>query len=131
MHWFTEMIGLIQSKGVIVPDTVPEASGRRVLTMMYVDGAKIDDLAALASGDIDASESIKALIESWFALTLCTGVFHGDMHAGNLLLTGEGEVVLLDWGIVGRLPAASQVFFRRSLEAPSATSRHGPTCATT
>ena len=38
------------------------------------------------------------------------------MHAGNLLLTADGEVVLLDWGIVGRLPDASRRFFRRSLE---------------
>ena len=59
---------------------------------------------------------VKHLIETWFALTLCTGVFHGDMHAGNLLLTDTGEVVLLDWGIVGRLPEASRRFFRRSLE---------------
>jgi len=116
MHWFNEMIGVIGAKGVTVPDTVLEASGQRVLTMTYIEGAKIDDLAALAASDVDARLAIKALIESWFALTLCTGVFHGDMHAGNLLLTGGGEVVLLDWGIVGRLPAASQVFFRRSLE---------------
>jgi len=84
--------------------------------MELVVGAKIDDLTRLVEGDIDTRSSIQALIESWFALTLCTGVFHGDMHAGNLLLTASGEVVLLDWGIVGRLPAASQTFFRRSLE---------------
>jgi hypothetical protein len=38
------------------------------------------------------------------------------MHAGNLLLTPDGRVAVLDWGIVGRLPAASRTFFRRSLE---------------
>ena len=106
MRWFDEMIDLLGTEGVAVPATVADASGPRVLTMAYVDGAKIDDLAALAAGDIDARQAIKALIESWFALALCTGVFHGDMHAGNLLLTPTGEVVLLDWGIVGRLPGA-------------------------
>ena len=116
MRWFDEMIDLLGTEGVAVPTTIPDASGPRVLTMAYVDGAKIDDLAALAAGDIDARQALKALIESWFALALCTGVFHGDMHAGNLLLTPTGEVVLLDWGIVGRLPAPSLNFFRRSLE---------------
>jgi aarF domain-containing kinase len=116
MRWFEEMIDLLGTEGVAVPATVAAASGPRVLTMAYVDGAKIDDLAALAAGDIDARQAVKALIESWFALALCTGVFHGDMHAGNLLLTPTGEVVLLDWGIVGRLPAPSLSFFRRSLE---------------
>jgi hypothetical protein len=116
MQWFEEMVEVIHAKGVRVPRTMLEASGPRVLTMELIEGAKIDDLARLAEGDIDTKSSIQALIESWFALALCTGVFHGDMHAGNLLLTPDGGVVLLDWGIVGRLPAASLRFFRRSLE---------------
>src|SRR3954467_485086 len=84
--------------------------------MELVEGAKIDDLERLAECDIATRASIQALIESWFALALCTGVFHGDMHAGNLLLRPDGTVVLLDWGIVGRLPESSRRFFRRSLE---------------
>jgi hypothetical protein len=116
MAWFEEMVGILGSKGVRVPRTMPHASGPRVLTMEFVEGAKIDDLSRLAEGDIDTRSSIQALIESWFALALCTGVFHGDMHAGNLLLTPDGGVVLLDWGIVGRLPGPSLKFFRRSLE---------------
>jgi hypothetical protein len=116
MSWFEEMVEVIGANGVRVPATLPEHSGRRVLTMELIDGTKIDDLASIDSKDIDARPAIKALIESWFALTLCTGVFHGDMHAGNLLLGQNGEVVLLDWGIVGRLPEPSMRFFRRSLE---------------
>jgi hypothetical protein len=116
MDWFAEMTATIGARGVRVPKTMPHASGQRVLTMEFVHGHKIDDLAAIADGSIDASRAMESLIEAWFALTLCTGVFHGDMHAGNLLITPGGDVVLLDWGIVGRLPAASRTFFRRSLE---------------
>jgi tRNA A-37 threonylcarbamoyl transferase component Bud32 len=116
MQWFESMVDVVGANGVRVPSTMPSASGPRVLTMELVEGTKIDDLAALASADVDTRSSIQALIESWFALALCTGVFHGDMHAGNLLLTPDGGVVLLDWGIVGRLPAPSLKFFRRSLE---------------
>jgi hypothetical protein len=116
MDWFGAMTKVIGARGVRVPATMAHASGRRVLTMEFIHGAKVDDLEAIATVTIDASRAIEALIESWFALTLCTGVFHGDMHAGNLLLTPEGDIVLLDWGIVGRLPPASQRFFRRSLE---------------
>lgn len=116
MEWFADMLAFTGASGVRVPRTVPDASGQRVLTMEYAHGAKVDDLDAIAAGGIDVRSSIEALIETWFALTLCTGVFHGDMHAGNLLLTPEGDVVLLDWGIVGRLPAESRAFFRRSLE---------------
>ena len=57
------------------------------------------------------------LLHAWFAVMLCTGTFHGDMHAGNLLFTDKGEVVILDWGIVGRLDAASRKFLRSAIEA--------------
>jgi serine/threonine protein kinase len=116
MAWFAAVTEIIDAKGVRVPKTFPEATGKSVLTMEFIEGSKIDDLDAIAEGDIDIRNAMESLIEAWFALALCTGVFHGDMHAGNLLLTPDGEVVLLDWGIVGRLPEASRTFFRRSLE---------------
>ncbi|HKY14456.1 MAG TPA: AarF/ABC1/UbiB kinase family protein [Microthrixaceae bacterium] len=116
MEWFGRMIEEIGAVGVSVPHAFDHASGRRVLTMEFIDGFPVDDLGSIATHDVDASRAIESLIEAWFALALCTGVFHGDMHAGNLMLTRDGGVVLLDWGIVGRLPEASRRFFRRSLE---------------
>lgn len=116
MRWFADVVDVIGLQGIRVPTPYEEASGRNVLTMEFIDGFPIDDLESIARRDVDARRSIEALIEAWFSVALCTGTFHGDMHAGNLLLTDAGEVVLLDWGIVGRLPAASRRFFRRSLE---------------
>jgi tRNA A-37 threonylcarbamoyl transferase component Bud32 len=116
MTWFSEIAQLVGCKGIRVPTVIESASGQNVLTMEFIDGFPVDDLEAIAAGNVDAKQSIRALIEVWFSVALCTGVFHGDMHAGNLMLTDQGEVVLLDWGIVGRLPEASRKFFRRSLE---------------
>jgi hypothetical protein len=116
MAWFIDVTSMIGARRVTAPRPMPEASGPRVLTMEYIDGATIDDLGAVAVGEFDTREAVKTLIEAWFALALCTGVFHGDMHAGNLLVRRDGTVVLLDWGIVGRLPESSRRFFRRSLE---------------
>jgi hypothetical protein len=116
MGWFAEIVGLIGCRQVRVPGVHHDATGRNVLTMEFVDGFPVDDLESIAAKDVDASKAIEALIEAWFAVALCTGVFHGDMHAGNLLLTDQAEVILLDWGIVGRLPEPSRRFFRRSLE---------------
>ncbi|MEY2468558.1 MAG: hypothetical protein QOF21_1256 [Actinomycetota bacterium] len=116
MTWFDQMLKVVGTTGVRVPSIYPEASGRNVLTMEFIEGTKVDNLDELVARGIDARAAIESLIESWFALTLCTGVFHGDVHAGNMLLTDNGEVVLLDWGIVGRLPETSRLFFRRCLE---------------
>lgn len=113
MAWYGTVIELMGVEGIAVPRSAPALSGPRVLTMEFVDGAKIDDLAD--SGP-DRRAAVEALIRSWFAVVLCTGVFHGDLHAGNLIIRPDGELVLLDWGISGRLDEASRRFFRRSVE---------------
>lgn len=116
MEWFRSMLELIGAEGVIVPRSHPHASGRRVLTMEFIEGRPVDDRAAVESFGFDAKVAVERLLHAWFAVTLCTGTFHGDMHAGNLLFTDAGEVVLLDWGILGRLDPASRKFLRRSIE---------------
>ena len=116
MRWFAAMLDVIGVEGVVVPDVIEGASGQRVLTMSFVEGRPVDDLAAVDELGIDATATIEALLRSWFAVTLCTGTFHGDMHAGNLLLTPDGRVALLDWGILGRMDHASWTFLRRSIQ---------------
>lgn len=113
MAWYGGVIDLLRIEGIGVPRSIPRLSGPRVLTMEYVEGTKIDDLTDTGP---DRRTAVEALIRSWFAVVLCTGVFHGDLHAGNLILRPSGELVLLDWGISGRLDAASRRFFRRSVE---------------
>jgi hypothetical protein len=116
MDWFRSMLDLIDAEGVIVPRSFPEASGRRILTMEFHHGRPVDDLESVESIGFDAKQAVQRLLHAWFAVTLCTGTFHGDMHAGNLLFTEDGQVVLLDWGILGRLDPASRRFLRRSIE---------------
>lgn len=116
MDWYRQVLEVMDAKAVLVPGPVWTACGPNVLTMEFVEGSTIDDLASLSEDAVDTTAAIQTVVESWFATTLCTGVFHGDMHAGNLLVTPEGRVALLDWGIVGRLPDASRLFFRRSIE---------------
>lgn len=117
MEWFRNMCEVIEAKGVIVPRSFPHASGRRILTMEFIHGNPVDDLASLEKFGFDAKEAVQNLLHAWFAVMLCTGTFHGDMHAGNLLFTDKGEVVILDWGILGRLDAASRKFLRSAIEA--------------
>ncbi|MCA9673332.1 MAG: AarF/ABC1/UbiB kinase family protein [Myxococcales bacterium] len=85
-----------------VPDLVPELSGRRVLTMAFVVGSKI------LEGERD-TEQAQALTRAGFRMVLkmvfVDGLIHADLHPGNLLVSEDGKLVLLDVGLVARLSA--------------------------
>jgi hypothetical protein len=76
----------------------------------------IDDADAIDALEVDAAPLLLDCLRTWFAATLATGAFHGDIHAGNVLVEPSGNLVLLDWGIVGRLDDETSRFFRRVLE---------------
>ncbi|MFZ0668392.1 MAG: AarF/UbiB family protein [Acidimicrobiales bacterium] len=101
---------------VVVPQVIPELSGRNVLTMELLDGEPIDDLAAAARFGIDPSPLVAEVVRAFFLMTIRWGVFHGDVHAGNLMLMKDGRIGVLDWGIVGRLDAETHKFFVRIIQ---------------
>jgi predicted unusual protein kinase regulating ubiquinone biosynthesis (AarF/ABC1/UbiB family) len=94
---------------------------RRVLTMEYMDGVKIDDLAALDASGIDRTALATNLMELYLHMLLHDGFFHADPHPGNVLVGAGGVIQLVDFGMVGtvseqmRLEYAALVtaFFRR------------------
>ena len=95
---------LIESAGftqLVVPIPVPERSSASVLTMSFLDGVAIDDLERAKELGVDPAPLVDQLIRSFFTLVVRERVFHGDVHAGNLLLLRDGRLGILDWGIVG------------------------------
>lgn len=102
---------------LVVPEVVPALSSRRVLTMELLDGAPADDLARIGEYGIDPRPVIEQLLRSWYLGVVRDGVFHGDIHAGNLLMLPEGRLGVLDWGIVARLDADTHRAYRRIVEA--------------
>jgi len=84
----------------------------RVLTMEYVDGTRLDDVNDLLAQGVDPADLLRAAVRSWMHGTLVHGVFHGDLHAGNLLVDKQGRATFLDFGICGRLtPSARESLF--------------------
>jgi len=114
--WFGLALDLIGAERLVMPTVHSEASGRHVLTMQLFDGVAVDDTAGIAALGVDPAPLLQECIRVWFATTLCTGAFHGDVHAGNVLVLGDGRMALLDWGIVGRLDETTSRFFRRMIE---------------
>ena len=114
---FRELSKLVNLPMVAVPEPFPELSGRDVLTMEFLDGVAIDDFAEVEALGAKPAELIDQLIRGFFTMTIRWGTFHGDIHAGNLLLLRDGRVGVIDWGIVGRLDEETRWFFTRMLAA--------------
>jgi hypothetical protein len=114
--WFEHLRAALGIDELVVPEPVAGWSGRRVLTMDFIDGVPIDDLVAIDQMGVDAGPLVQETVKAWFATALCTGAFHGDIHAGNLFITPDNRLAVLDWGIVGRLDQPTQRFFRRMVE---------------
>ncbi|HEY1828093.1 MAG TPA: AarF/ABC1/UbiB kinase family protein, partial [Acidimicrobiales bacterium] len=100
-----------------VPEPYPEYSGRNVLTMEFFDGVPIDDLAKVADLGIDPTPLVEDVMRAFFLTTVRWGAFHGDVHAGNMMLLRDGRIGVIDWGIVGRLDPGTHRFFIALLEA--------------
>jgi ubiquinone biosynthesis protein len=111
-----ELLAHLGLSMIVVPEPLPALSGQCVLTMEYLDGIPIDDVAGIAAHGLEPRPLLEQLVRAWFITALRDGTFHGDVHAGNLLLLHDKRVGVLDWGIVGRLDAHTHQFLRRSIE---------------
>ena len=100
-----------------VPEPYPEFSGRNVLTMEFFDGVPIDDLAQVADLGFDPTPLVQEVIRAFFLTTVRWGAFHGDVHAGNMMMLRDGRIGVIDWGIVGRLDPLTHRFFLSILSA--------------
>ena len=84
-------------------------TSERVLTLERVTGARVDDRAAVLAMGVDPITVVKAAAEAFFKMVFHHGFFHADMHPGNLFITGDGGIVAMDFGIMGRVDEATQL----------------------
>src|SRR3546814_10056232 len=85
--------------------------------MERIHGYKIDDLARLGTTGWDLGTALKRGVRAWMEGALQHGFFHGDVHAGNLMLDTDGNIVFLDFGICGALDDATRDIIRTGLPA--------------
>jgi predicted unusual protein kinase regulating ubiquinone biosynthesis (AarF/ABC1/UbiB family) len=91
-----------------VPQPVPDYSTRCVLTMDYVQGKKITSLGPLARLEMKGGPLAEQLFKAYLKQVLVDGLFHADPHPGNVFLTDDGRVALLDLGMVGHTTPGMQ-----------------------
>lgn len=117
MTYFRTLLGRVDLPELVVPEPYPEISGARVLAMEFLDGVPFDDPVRTAEIDADPRALMSQMVRGWFMTALRDGTFHGDVHAGNLLLLRDGRIGALDWGIVGRLDPDTHAFLRSMIKA--------------
>ncbi|HEX6322270.1 MAG TPA: AarF/ABC1/UbiB kinase family protein [Vicinamibacterales bacterium] len=93
---------------IFVPAPIEDYTSGRVLTMEYVPGHKITKLNPVVRTDIDGAALAEELFRAYLRQIIIDGFFHADPHPGNVFLTEDGRVALLDLGMVSRLSMSKQ-----------------------
>jgi predicted unusual protein kinase regulating ubiquinone biosynthesis (AarF/ABC1/UbiB family) len=88
---------------IVVPAPVDDYTTSRVLTMDYIRGRKITSLTPLTRIEVDGITLADQLFRAYLKQILVDGVFHADPHPGNVFLTDDGRIALIDLGMVARI----------------------------
>ncbi|HQC13459.1 MAG TPA: AarF/UbiB family protein, partial [Methanoregulaceae archaeon] len=86
---------------VKAPKIYWEYSGTELLTMEFIDGVRIDNVAAIREMGVDPSSIAEIGFQAYLQQIFIDGFFHSDPHPGNLMVTREGQLVFIDFGMVG------------------------------
>jgi len=92
-------------------------TSRRVLTMGRISGIRIDNRAALLAAGLDLGEILTKAAGIFFNQVFRDGFFHGDQHPGNMFVDPDGNIVAVDFGIMGRLDQQTRTFLAEMLLA--------------
>ncbi|MGI8935958.1 MAG: ABC1 kinase family protein [Phormidesmis sp.] len=95
---FADLYGCLPE--ILVPGIYPQYTGRRVLTMEWIEGVKLTEIERLRAQGIDPTHVIEVGVQCSLRQLLEHGFFHADPHPGNLLVTKDGKLAYLDFGMM-------------------------------
>ena len=94
---------LAQEPNIYVPQVFAAYSSRRVLTIEYCEGVKINDVAQIEAWQLDRHLITETLVQAYCHMILVKGFYHADPHPGNLLINEAGQLIFLDFGAVSKI----------------------------
>jgi len=100
-------------RGYVIPRPHPELVTRRVLVMERLEGYAFGDVEGMRAGGVDTHGVVRTGMIGFMEGCMLHGIFHGDLHGGNLLVLPDGRVGLLDFGITGRMDEFKRLAFLR------------------
>ncbi len=95
--------GMTAEPGFRIPLIDWQRTSRSILTLEWIDGIKLSDIAALDAAGLDRKDLARRLVHAFLRQAIADGFFHADMHQGNLMATVTGDLVAIDFGIMGRI----------------------------
>lgn len=93
---------------IIIPRVYKEFSTHKILTMERLEGLRVNDIRALDAAGIDRKAIVDVGARAFMKSVMIDGLFHGDMHGGNLFILPGNKLGVIDFGIVGRLSHRSR-----------------------
>jgi aarF domain-containing kinase len=99
---FNDIMKELGHKNIKAPVPHHDLTTRKVLVMERFVGVRVDHYDEIRRRGIDGEEKLVAGLRAWFQCVVFYGFFHGDVHAGNLMLLDSSDIGFLDFGIVGR-----------------------------
>jgi aarF domain-containing kinase len=99
---FNEIMRELGHKNIRAPVPQHEYTTRKVLVMERFSGLRVDRFEEIKAKGIDGEQKLVDGLRAWFQCVVFYGFFHGDVHAGNLMLLDDDTIGFLDFGIVGR-----------------------------
>ena len=91
--------------GFQVPQPIWRLSGKSVMTLDWAEGVNMADNAAIDAAGHDRKALAARVLQLFLSHALRDGLFHGDMHQGNLKVAANGDIIAFDFGIMGRIDA--------------------------
>ncbi len=105
----------LDQRGFVVPRPHPDYVTERILVMQRLDGFRFDDVVGMKDAGVDTHAVIRTGMLGFLEGAFLHGVFHGDLHGGNLFVQPDGRTALLDFGITGRLTQQERLAFLRMM----------------
>ncbi|MEK6704299.1 MAG: AarF/UbiB family protein [Bdellovibrionota bacterium] len=88
---------------IVIPNVYKESSTQKVLVLQKLEGIRINNIQAIDAAGVDKKRIVEAGARAFFKSVMIDGLFHGDMHGGNLFVLPGNKLGMIDFGIVGRL----------------------------
>jgi len=100
---------------IYIPKIYWNYTARRVMTMEWIDGISIYDTNKLIEAKLDLKKISANFAIMFFNQAYQNGFYHADLHPGNVLIDKKGRIVLIDFGIIGRLDLKNRLFVAETL----------------